>query len=402
MTGRAPLKGLRVVAVEQFGAGPFATLQLADLGADVIKVEDPGTRGDVSRHVPPGERDDQSLYFESFNRGKRSITLDLKHPAGRSAFEQLVAHADVVFNNLRGDQAERLGLTYEQLQHVNPRIVCASLSGYGRTGERAAEPGYDPLVQAEAGWAMLTGEPDGPPVRSGLSLADYSAGLTCALGIMVALWDVQRTGLGRDVDANLYGVATSMLVYQATWYLSAGVVTERQPMSSHSSIVPFQFFETRDGYIAVACAKDKFFRELAAAMDLPELAGDPRFARMSDRLSNRDVLLATLAQRFRERATGEWLRLLRGRVPVAPVRSLQEALDEEELEQRGMLVRYPHPLFGEVRSIGAPLIMGGFGPEYRRAPELGGDTGDILREIGLDGEEIEALRTSGALGNRFG
>jgi crotonobetainyl-CoA:carnitine CoA-transferase CaiB-like acyl-CoA transferase len=396
---RAPLAGLRVIAVEQFGAGPFATLHLADMGADVIKIEDPHTGGDVGRYVPPGQRDDQSLYFETFNRGKRSITLDLKHPLGRVALERLVAHAHVVFNNLRGDQAERLGLTYQHVQDVNPAIVCASLSGYGRMGPRAAEPGYDPLVQAEAGWAMLTGEPDGPPVRSGLPMADYAAGLTCALAIMIALRDVDRTGRGGDVDTSLYDVATAMLTYPATWYLSRGLVTERRAMSAHPSIVPFQFFETLDGYIAIACAKEKFFRELVVAMDLPELASDHHFATMEDRWVNREALLRTLTQRFRERSTDEWISTLRGKVPVAPVRSLTDAVQWEELEERGTLVQYSHPVFGEVQTVAPGFRMGDFHPIYRCSPKLGNDTDDVLREIGLDNEEIQSLRRSGALGS---
>lgn len=395
---QAPLAGLRVIAVEQFGAGPFATLQLADMGADVIKIEDPNTGGDVGRYVPPGQRDDQSLYFETFNRGKRSVTLDLKHPLGQVALQRLVATSHVVFNNLRGDQAETLGLTYQHLEDVNPAIVCASLSGYGRTGQRAAEPGYDPLVQAEAGWAMLTGEPKGPPVRSGLPMADYTAGLTCALAIMIALRDVDRTGRGGDVDTSLYDVATAMLTYPATWYLSSGLVTERHAMSAHPSVVPFQFFETLDGYIAVACAKEKFFRELVVAMDLPELASDHHYATMEDRWVNREALLRTLTGRFRERSTGEWISALRGKVPVAPARSPADALRREDLEERGMLVRYQHPVFGEIQTVASGFRVDDFHPTYRRSPELGNDTDDVLRAIGLNDEEIRSLRRSGALG----
>src|SRR3954470_5034195 len=276
--GRAPLTGLRVVAIEQFGAGPFGTLLLADLGAEVIKVEDPATGGDVGRTVPPGASDGSSLYFEAFNRGKRSIALDLTSPAGWEIFSRLVATADAVYNNLRGDLPDQLGLTYAALREVNPAIVCVSLSAYGRDDPRRAEPGYDALVQAEAGWASLTGEPSAPPARSGLPMADYAAGLVAACGLLAGVLDARQSGRGRDVDASLYDTALAMLSYQATWWLSAGFEAVRQPMSAHPTIVPFQFFATADGYIAVACAKEKFFRTLAEVVGLADDSVSSDFA----------------------------------------------------------------------------------------------------------------------------
>ncbi|MGH2388201.1 MAG: CaiB/BaiF CoA transferase family protein, partial [Chloroflexota bacterium] len=237
---QAPLAGVRIVAVEQYGAGPYATLYLADMGAEVIKIEDPGMGGDIGRYVPPGQSGTDSLFFESFNRGKRSLALDLKSSGGRAVLERLAAGSHAVFNNLRGDLPERMGVTYAALGKINPAIVCVSLSAYGRRGEQAARPGYDPLVQAEAGWASLTGDPDGPPVKSGLSLADYAAGLGAALALMIALFDVGRTGRGRDVDTSLYDMALGLLTYPAAWYLSAGIEARRFPMSAHPSLIPFQ------------------------------------------------------------------------------------------------------------------------------------------------------------------
>jgi crotonobetainyl-CoA:carnitine CoA-transferase CaiB-like acyl-CoA transferase len=390
------------VAVEQYGAGPFGTLYLADLGADVIKIEDPAVGGDVSRYIPPGRRDTDSLFFEAFNRGKRSLALDLKAPAGRAVFERLVASADAVFSNLRGDQAARLGLTYADLAAINPAIVCVALTGYGRTGPGARLPGYDALIQAESGWASLTGAPDGPPTKSGLSLADYIAGLTAALGLVVALLDARRTGLGRDVDVNLYDSALAMLSYPATWYLSSGFVTRRHEMSAHPSVVPFQFFATADGHIAIACPKEKFFRALVAGMDLPDLADDARFADFEARGAHRAELLEILGGRLAERSTADWLDRLRGRVPIAPVRSLEEALDVDELRQRSMLAEYDHPAFGTVRSVGLPLALGEYEATYRAGPRLGGDGDAILGELGLAADEIERLRGDGAFGVRPG
>jgi crotonobetainyl-CoA:carnitine CoA-transferase CaiB-like acyl-CoA transferase len=395
----APLAGVRIVAVEQYGAGPFGTLYLADLGAEVIKIEDPSVGGDVSRYIPPGRVGTDSLFFEAFNRGKRSLALDLKTPSGRVVFERLVATADAVFSNLRGDQAERLGLTYDTLARINPRIVCVALTGYGRDGPGARLPGYDALIQAEAGWASLTGTPDGPPTKSGLSLADYICGLTAALGLVVALLDARRTGLGRDVDTNLYDSALAMLSYPATWFLSSGFVTERYEMSAHPSVVPFQFFATADGHVAVANPKEKFFRALVKGMDLPDLAGDARFADFEARGRHRAELLAILSARFAERTTVDWLGRLRGIVPIAPVRSLQQALDVDELRDRSMLAEYDHPSFGTVRSVGLPLTMGGFEPTYSAGPSLGEDSDEIMRELGFDAAAVDALRSGGAFGS---
>lgn len=394
----APLAGLRVVTVEQFGAGPFGTLMLADLGADVIKVEDPAAGGDVGRSVPPGAADGSSLYFEAFNRGKHSIALDLTNPAGQEVFARLVTTADAVFNNLRGDLPHRLGLTYAALADANPTIVCVSLSAYGRDGPRGGEPGYDALVQAEAGWASLTGEPGGPPARSGLPMADYTAGLVAACGLLAAVLDARLTGRGRDVDTSLFDTALAMLSYQATWWLSAGIETTRLPHSAHPSIVPFQFFGTADGHIAIACAKEKFFRELVQAIGMPDLGEDPRFASFAARLEHRQDLLDRLAARFRELRTEEWLARLKGRVPCAPVRDLSSALKAEELEARGMLATYDHPRLGEVRSVGLPLRVSGFTPTYQASPALGADEADLLTELGFDDAEVARLKEAGAFG----
>jgi crotonobetainyl-CoA:carnitine CoA-transferase CaiB-like acyl-CoA transferase len=394
----APLAGLRVIAIEQYGAGPFGSLYLADLGAEVIKIEDPGVGGDVSRYIPPGVVGTDSLFFEAFNRNKRSVALDLKHPQGREVFERLVASADAVFSNLRGDQPARLRLRHADLAPVNPRIVCVAITGYGHRPDQAKLPGYDALIQAESGWASLTGDPDGPPTKSGLSLVDYIAGLTAMVGLMAGVMEARTTGVGRDIDTNLYDSALAMLSYPATWYLSTGFVTTRRPLSAHPSIVPFQFFATADGYLALACPKEKFFTALVSAMDLPALATDERFASFTARGTHRSETLAILEGRFLERTTAEWLAVLRGVVPVAPVRSLQEALDLDELQGREMLAEYQHPTLGTVRSVGLPLHVGGFAPAYAPGPLLGGDQDAVLAEVGYAPDEINALREMGAFG----
>ncbi len=390
-----PLSGLRVIAIEQYGAGPYGTLYLADMGAEVIKVEDPGTGGDIGRYVPPGQQGTDSLFFETFNRGKKSICLDLKNVAGRQVLERLVEHSQAIFTNLRGDLPQRLGLTYEQLAPINPAVVCVSLSAYGRSGARNASPGYDALIQAEAGWAALTGEPDGPPVKSGLSLVDYSAGLMAALALMIGVFQAQRTGRGGDVDTSLYDAALALLTYPATWYLSRAIVTERLPQSAHPSMVPFQFFATADGYLAVACPKEKFFRALMRAIDLPV---DDRFGTYEARRQNRAALVELLTVRLRERPSDEWVAVLAGKVPVAPVRSMTSALDERELKEKDMFASYVHPTLGRVNTVATPFKVEGYAPEYRAGPQMDGDRLAILKSLGYRPQEMDALAGAGAFG----
>ena len=377
-------------------------MYLADLGAEIIKIEDPSVGGDVSRYIPPGVVGSDSLFFEAFNRNKRAIALDLKHPLGREVFERLAATADAVYSNLRGDQPARLRIRYADLAGVNPRIVCVALTGYGDSPDQATLPGYDALIQAEAGWASLTGDPDGPPTKSGLSLADFIAGLTAVLGLVIGVMEARATGRGRDYDTNLYDSALAMLSYPATWYLSAGLVTQRRPLSAHPSVVPFQFFATSDGYVAIACPKEKFFTTLASSIGLSELTGDPRFATFEARGRHRDETLQVLEDRFASRTTAHWLATLRGLVPIAPVRSLEEALEAAELAGRGMLAAYDHPTLGAVRSVGVPLRVTDFAPTYRPGPGLGADQDDVLGSAGYSPSDITLLREAGAFGPQSG
>src|SRR3954470_22368253 len=269
-----PLADVKVLAIEQFGAGPWATLQLADLGADVIKVEDPAAGGDVGRYVPPFQEGEDSLFFETFNRNKRSIALDLRHERGGEVLLDLAAAVDVVFSNLRGDQPRRLGLMYDQLAERNPQIVCCSLSGFGMTGPRAAEGGYDYMMQGLAGWQSLTGEPEGPPTKSGLSLVDLSGGYASAIAVLAGLWRARRDGVGCDCDVSLLDTALHELVYVGTWAASRGYVPPRRHNSAHPSVVPFQNFETADGWIVVAGPKQKFWERLCEVLGRPDLAED--------------------------------------------------------------------------------------------------------------------------------
>ena len=360
------LSGYRVLAVSQFGAGPFGTLHLADLGAEVIKIENPRAGGDVARTVPPYTIPGDSLYFQSLNRNKLSMTLDLKHPDGQRVFRDLVQVSDAVFSNLRGDQPEALGLTYEQLKATNPRIVCCSLSGFGTTGPRRSEPAYDYLIQGMAGWMSLTGDPGTMPAKSGLSMVDFSAGAVAMVGLLAGLLDAQRTGQGCDVDVSLLDSAISMLNYVAIWTLNREYHPVRLADSAHASLVPAQVFQTQDGYLVVLCFKEKFWRALTTALEAPELAADPRFASFASRYEHRDALISDLKGRFAERTTNEWLARMSGQVPCAPVNSVEEALQERQILERDMLVEVEHPDFGTLKQVRTAIKVHGSCPT--RAP----------------------------------
>ena len=361
-----PLADVRILAIEQFGAGPWATLQLADLGAEVIKIEDPASGGDVGRYVPPFQEGEDSLFFETFNRNKKSISLDLRGSAGRDRFEERVRVSDVVFSNLRGDQPAKLRLRYDDLKQLNPRIVCCSLSGFGMTGARAAEGGYDYMMQGLAGWMALTGEPDGPPTKSGLSLVDLSGGYVAALALLAGLWRARREGTGCDCDVSFHAVAMHELMYVGTWAASRGHVPPRRSNSAHPSLVPFQNFQTADGWIVVAAPKEKFWVRLCETLGQPELAMDPRFADFAARDLNRAELAPILERVFRNRPSADWLEALReAGVPASAVNEVLEAVDEARL------VEYEHPTLGTVRQVASPLRLSDAEPPVGRAPFRG-------------------------------
>jgi crotonobetainyl-CoA:carnitine CoA-transferase CaiB-like acyl-CoA transferase len=396
---RPPLDRVRILAVSQFGAGPFGTQMLADLGADIIKIEDPGVGGDSARYVPPFQGAADSPYFQSFNRGKRSVSLNLRHPDGQGVFHDLVRVSDAVFNNARGDLPDKLGLTYEVLKEINPRVVCCSLTGYGRTGPRAAEPAFDYLVQGYAGYMAVTGEPDGPPGKCGVSVIDFAGGYAAMVGLMVGLFDAQRTGVGRDVDVSLLDTAVSMLSYFAVWTLNRDWTAERTRSSAHQTIVPAQNFATRDGWIVVFCNKDKFWRDLVETLGAPELAEDARFATFADRFAHKDVLLPLLQARFATRPTAEWLDRLRGRVPCAPVNDVRQALADPQVLARDMIVDVEHPDFGTLREVRSPVRTAGEIRHPARAPRLGEHTEAILREVlNYSDRTIARLRSTGVIG----
>ena len=378
----APLADLRIVAVEQFGAGPFGTLQLADLGAEVIKIEDPESGGDVSRSIPPYQDGEHSLFFETFNRGKKSVSLDLRGEDGRRGFEALVRRSDAVFSNLRGDGAEKLGLTYAALGTVNPAIVCCSLSGYGNTGPRRAEGAYDHVIQGLAGWMSLTGGPGDPPMKSGLSLVDFAGGYVAALAIVAAVWRARRDGVGGDCDLSLFETALALLTYQGTWVASRGYEPQRLANSAHQSIVPFQAFATADGWLMLACAKEKFWVRLLAVLGRDDLAGDPRFANFEARHAHRELVQAELGAEFVKRPTSEWVDALReAGIPAQPVNDVAAALSDPQALAREAIAEYEHETLGTVRLPASPLRVPGGPVPATRGPFRGEHTEALLNEV---------------------
>lgn len=396
---RAPLAGVRVVAVEQFGAGPWATLQLAALGAEVVKVEDMAAGGDVGRHVGPYQEGEDSLFFESFNRGKRSVCLDLRDPRGREVLHDLLRGSDVLLSNLRGDHVDRLGLGYDDLKAVNAALVCCSITGFGRTGPRAAEGAYDYTIQGYAGWMSLTGEPGTPPTRAGLSLVDVSAGYVAALSIAAMLVRREQTGLGGDADISLFETALAMDMYIATWVLSRGFVPERPRSSAHPSVVPFQNFRTRDGWIVVCCPKDSLFRRLAETIGLPDLPSDPRFATMAARAEHRDACVQAVESALAADSTAAWMeRLTAAGVPCGPVNDIASAFADPQAAARRMVEEYNHPTLGRVCTP-RPAVRADGAPTLGRGPFRGEHADAVLAEVcGYDEARIAGLRVAGVLG----
>ncbi len=397
-----PLQDVRIVSLEQYGAGPFGTVHLADLGAEVIKIEDPQADGDVGRYVPPFAEGEDSLFFETFNRNKQSLSLDITCPAGRGVFEDLVRRSDAVYSNLRGDVPAKMRITYDDLRHLNPAIVCCSLSGFGMTGPRSAEPGYDYILQGLAGWMSVTGEPGGPPAKTGLSLVDYSGGFVAALALLAALHAARRDGTGMDCDLSLYDTAVSLLTYPATWYLNEGWTPQRTRHSAHPSLVPFQNFQAADGWLVVGCAKEKFWQRLTGVLQRPDLAADPRFATFASRGEHADALLPVLEAEFARKTVAQWLSLLyAAAIPCGPVNDMAGALADEHTAARGLIVETDHPRFGRVRQLASPVRVGDAAPDYRRAPARDEDRERILRDLlGYDQAEIAGLEQRGAFGRR--
>ena len=387
-----PLDGVRVLTVEQYGAGPFGTQFLSDQGAEVIKIESPAMGGDYARNVGPHFfTDEHSQFFHSFNRNKKSLTLDISTNEGKAVFHDLVKTADAVASNARGDVPARLGIVYDDLKDVNPGIVCAHLSAYGREGSRANWPGFDYLMQAEAGYFAVTGEPGTPPTRMGLSIVDLMTGLGLAYAVSIGVISARETGVGRDMDVSLFDMALFNLCYPGTWYLNAGHNQGREPRSGHPSLVPCALYTTKDGWIYLMCNKEKFWPALCKAIGKGEWAEDPRFVTFKERLENRALIQDLLDEELKAKTTDEWLEIFAGSVPAAPLNDVQQALENPFVEERGLIQSVDIEGFGKARLIDTPIRSGEPTPA-NPAPTLGQHTEELLSEIGYDADQLDVLR----------
>ena len=374
-----PLEGVRIVAVEQYGAGPFGTQHLADLGAEVIKIENPADGGEIGRHVGPYFFEEgDSHFYQSFNRNKKSVELNLKNPEEKAQLIELLKTADALYDNLRGDLPEKLGLTYEALKEHNPALVCCHLSAYGREGARKAWPGYDYLMQAEAGYCSLTGEPGGPPARFGLSIIDMMTGTTAALALVSALVGARASGVGRDIDVSLYDVAMHNINYLGTWYLNEGVKTERTPRSAHPSLTPSQLYRTQDGWMFIMCNKEKFWAVLAGLIGKPQWASNELYGSFKARLANRDQLTDDLDAVLMQQPTAYWLKHFGGQVPAAPVNDIGQALENPFAKEQGLIFEVEHPVRGKIKTLACPIRCPGEQLPNQPAPRLGAHNQSIL------------------------
>ena len=392
-----PLSGIRVLDLTRVLAGPFCSMILADMGADVIKVEEPG-KGDDTRSWPPftgGE----ATYFLSVNRNKKSITLNLKSPAARKIFQDLVRKSDVVLENFRPGTMEKLGLGYATLAKLNRKLIYCAVSGFGESGPEAGRAGYDLIVQAESGVMDITGFAEGPPVKMGTSIADLVAGMSAAHGVSLALLARHRTRRGQKVELGMLDAMAALLTYQAGIYWGTGRTPSRRG-NEHPSIVPYEVFKAADAYLTLGVANNSLWQRCCTAMDRPDLISDPRFATESARVENRAVVVPLLNEILGERSADEWMKRFEAAgVPAGRIRTVPEVCESAHLKARGMIQRLQHPSAGAITVMGVPIKLHATPGEVKTPPPtLGQHTDHILRTVlKLKPAQIQKLRAEGAL-----
>ena len=393
------LDDVKVIDLSHALAGPFASTMLADFGAHVVKVEPPGT-GDISRAWGPPFYGTEPAYFVSLNRNKQSVEIDLKHPEGKELFFRLVERSDVVLENYRVGTLDKLGIDYARARERNPRIIYCSVSGFGQTGPYRDRAALDLILQAESGMLSVTGEPGGRGVRAGTSIADMTAGMYAAFGIMTALHARERTGQGQAIDVSMLEGQMGLLGTMIGAYLADGVVPE--PMgTAYKALLPYQTFRTKTRDLALAVGSEKLWKIFCPLLGVPELTDDPRYATNADRNRNRASLIARLQEAFLTKTYDEWEAVLvPAGIPMGAINSFDRVVEHPQVTARGALVECEHPTAGKVRMVGPVVRMSETpGGVRRAAPLLGHHTAEVLRErLGLDDAEIDRLRDAGAIG----
>lgn len=390
------LDGIRVIDLSRILSGPYCTMILADMGADVIKIEPP--QGDDTRAWGPPFIDDQSSYFLSVNRNKKSIVINLKTPEGKSILLDLIKTADIVVENFRPGTLKKLGLDYEVLSQVNKRIILASISGFGQTGPYAMRPGYDVIAQGMGGLMSVTGEPGRAPVKAGFSVADVGSGMWATIGILLALQSRHQTGVGQWVDASLMETLISWQTYLAGNYFATGV--NPKPLGgAHPNICPYQVFPAEDGYFNLAVGNDTLWKKFCEVLELTHLTDDPRYSTNPKRVENRDILVPLLEDLFKTKPFKHWVeRLEAAGVPAGPVYELSDLFEDPHVIAREMVVPMQHPSIGEIKQVGIPIKLSETPGELLTPPPLlGQHTNEILKELGFDDHNLLDLRTKGVI-----
>ena len=393
-----PLAGTTVVDLTRVLSGPYCTMMLADMGARVIKVEQPG-RGDDTRGWGPPFQNGESSYFMSINRNKESLTLNLKHPDGRRVLEQLLEQADVLVENFRPGTLDRLQLGYADVADRWPKVVYCSVSGFGQTGPRRTEPGYDAVMQGEGGLMSITGPGDGPAYRLGVAIADITSGMFAAYGVAMGLLARHRTGRGQYIDVGMLDSVAALLTYQAGIYFTTGVAPERMG-NRHPTIVPYETLEATDGQFVVAVGNDQLWRSFCGLLDLEAIADDPRFATNKDRVEHRDELRTVLLERLKTWSVAQCIESLKAAgIPCGAVRDLEQVLTDPQIVERAMVVAMDHPVAGAIRALGVPIKLADTPGDVRTPPPtLGQHTEQILgNDLRYSAEKIAQLRDDGAI-----